>query len=211
MEKIFISTDAAGLTNAKAKIENLIIDAGRLDAIIQKFTEKRLTQEMFEDLLHNKGINTFGNYRAQIDDDTKKLKLKSLYALKDILATSADQFEQELLGVIADTKRDGLQAYASYVTVTGGNATFEMGDQTRLREKFKNYASTPAEIAVHEAQGEAREALNKLFKAIKNYKPDIRFILPIHFYAGFFDIDADGIKAKKIKYDNAPEPEPIRA
>ena len=115
MEKIFISTDVAGLTNAKVKIENLLIDAGRLDAIIQKFTEKRLTQETFEDLLHNKGLKTFESYRAQIDDDTKKLKIKSLYALKDLLTTSAEQFEQELLEVIADTKREGLHPMATYL------------------------------------------------------------------------------------------------
>ncbi len=211
MEKIFISTDVAGLTNAKVKIENLIIDAGRLDAIVKKFTEKRLTQEMFEDLLHNKGINTFENYRAQINDDTKKLKLKSLYAFKDILAASSEQFEQELLAVIVDSKSEGLQAYASFVTVAEGNATFEMQDQTRLKEKFKNYARTPEEIALHEAQGEACEALNKLFKAARNFKPDITFILPINFYGSFFDIHAEGIQAKKVQYTNAPEPEPMRA
>jgi hypothetical protein len=211
MEKIFISIDAAGLINAKAKIEKLIIDAGRLDAIVKKFTEKRLTQEMFEDLLHNKGINTFENYRAQINDDTKKLKLKSLYAFKDILTASSDQFEQELLEVIASIKHEGLQAYASFVTITGGNATFEMEDQTRLREKFKNYARTPEEIALHEAQLEACEALNKLFKAARIYKPDISFVLPINFYGSFFDIHAEGIQAKKVQYTNAPEPEPMRA
>ncbi|MEJ7821482.1 MAG: hypothetical protein WKF85_04125 [Chitinophagaceae bacterium] len=200
MDKILISTNEQDYNHAISKIQLLKKEAEKLDIIIQQYTGAVLTQEVYTDVLFHKGSQIKENYKQQLEADIKKLKITSPKTIQTMMA-GVKEFAEEIYFYIESLRGDDRMKYASYLSIQEGKAVVKQEALDHLYEEFKNYASTPEEIELYNAQKEACESLNKLLQITKKNFPGLRFNLPMNFYTGFFDFSGNSIEVKPILFD----------
>jgi hypothetical protein len=196
MSKILVSVNEGGFNSALTEIKGISDNVERLNDFIQEYLGHPLSPEIFIDVVNNKGRKTKEFYRQAIQKDIARLKITSPTTKRQMLA-GADEFEI-LINEFYELLRRSNQ-YASYVTIEKGKAVLTDEEKNRLHETFKNYAETPEQIAVYEAQKEACAALNKLHSLVSSTS-DISFALPIFFYSSFFALQNNVFTANPVQF-----------
>ncbi len=137
-------------------------------------------------------------YRQKIQSDIARLKITSPTTKRNMLA-GADEFEI-LVNEFLQSLRKGNQ-YATFITIEKGKAILSEQSKEQLHESFANYAQSDEQIKIYNAQMESAKALNELYTLVKE-NSDIIFILPVHFFNSFFDMQNDLITAKPVQFSN---------
>ena len=196
MSKILVSVNESGFLNAISDIKAITDNVERLNNIIEEYLGQPLSQEIFNDVTSMKGLQTKELCRQTIQSDITRLKISSPTTKRNMLA-GADEFE-DLINKFSELLRKESR-YVEYITIENGKGKLTDEAKNRLHETFKNYAATPEQIEVYEAQKEACTALNNLYTLVRATS-DIRFILPIHFYSSFFDMEDNIINPKPVQF-----------
>ncbi len=114
------------------------------------------------------------------------------------MLAGADEFE-----ILIDEFYQSLRKfnqYAGYITIEkNGKGVLSEQSKEQLHESFKNFAESDEQIKIYESQMQAAKSLNELYTLVKE-NSNITFILPVHFFNSFFEMEDNGIRQKPVEF-----------